>query len=102
MRIPSLITARGESKQLPRKSIRALGGKPRIVWYIDVATGIPEICDTLVSIDDSAIVAVCAEAGALVPWLRTTKLATNTASSVDVALHALDCYKAEKGVVDGS
>lgn len=67
MRIPSLITACGGSKQLPRENIRVLGGKPLIVWYIDVATGIPEICDILVSIDDPAIAAVCAEAGALVP-----------------------------------
>ena len=72
-----------------------------IVWSIDVAKGIPEICDILVSTDAPAISAVCTDAGALVPWLRPTELATDTASSVDVVLHALDWYEAEKGAVDG-
>lgn len=101
MRILALIPARGGSKRLPGKNIRLLGGKPLIVWSIDVVVGIPEICDILVSTDDPAIAAVCKDAGALVPWLRPAELATDTASSVDVALHALDWYEAKKGAVDG-
>ena len=101
MRILAVITARGGSKRLPRKNIRVLGEKPLIVWSIDVAKGIPEICDILVSTDDTAIASVCIEAGSLVPWLRPEELATDTARSVDVVLHALDWYEAEKGAVDG-
>ena len=101
MKILALITARGGSKRLPGKNIRILGGKPLIVWSIDVAKNIPELCDILVSTDDPAIAAVCEEAGAYVPWLRPPELANDTASSVDVALHALDWYEAEKGAVDG-
>jgi CMP-N-acetylneuraminic acid synthetase len=101
VRILALITARGGSKRLPGKNIRPLGGKPLIVWSIDVAKDSLEICDILVSTDDSAIAAVCEKAGAYVPWLRPAELAIDTASSVDVALHALDWYEAEKGAVDG-
>jgi N-acylneuraminate cytidylyltransferase len=101
VRILALIPARGGSKRLPKKNIRLLGGKPLIVWSIDVAKEIPEICDILVSTDDPAIAEVCKEAGAYVPWLRPAGLATDNASSVDVALHALDWYEAEKGTVDG-
>jgi len=101
MKILSLILARGGSKRLPRKNIRTLGDKPLIVWSIDVAQNIPEICDILISTDDPLIAEVCKEAGALVPWLRPKELATDTASSVDSALHALDWYEAEKGAVDG-
>lgn len=101
MRILALITARGGSKRLPGKNIRPLGGKPLIAWSIDVAKNIPEICDLLVSTDDPAIAAVCTEAGAFVPWLRPPELATDTASSVDVVLHALDWYESKKGAVDG-
>jgi CMP-N,N'-diacetyllegionaminic acid synthase len=101
MRILALITARGGSKRLPGKNIRPLGGKPLIVWSIDVTKDIPEICDILVSTDDSAIAGVCTAAGAYVPWLRPAELATDTATSVDVALHALNWYESEKGVVDG-
>ncbi len=101
MKILALIPARGGSKRLPGKNIRLLGGKPLIVWSIDAAKGIPEICDILVSTDDPVIAAICSDAGAYVPWLRPSELATDTASSVDVALHALDWYEAEKGAVDG-
>lgn len=101
MKILALITARGGSKRLPGKNVRLLGGKPLIVWSIDVARHIPEICDILVSTDDPAIAAVSAGAGACVPWLRPEELASDTASSVDVALHALDWYEGEKGAVDG-
>ncbi len=101
MRILALIPARGGSKRLPGKNIRMLAGKPLIVWSIDVAKDIPEICDILVSTDDLAIAEVCKAAGAFVPWLRPVELATDTASSVDVALHALDWYEAEKGAVNG-
>lgn len=101
MKILALITARGGSKRLPGKNVRILGGKPLIVWSIDVAKNTPEICDILVSTDDATIAAVCLEAGAYVPWLRPAALATDTATSVDVALHALDWYEREKGDVDG-
>ena len=101
MKILAVIPARGGSKRLPGKNIRMLGEKPLIVWSIDVAKDIAEICDILVSTDDSAIAAVCKEAGALVPWLRPVELATDIASSVDVALHAIDWYETAKGAVDG-
>lgn len=101
MKILALIPARGGSKRLPGKNIRILGDKPLIVWTIDVAKEIPGICDILVSTDDPAIAAVCADAGALVPWLRPPELATDTADSVNVVLHALDWYEAAKGAVDG-
>ena len=64
MRIIALITARGGSKRLAGKNIRTLGGNPLIVWSIDVAKDISEICDILVSTDDPAIAKVCTEAGA--------------------------------------
>ena len=101
MRILALIPARGGSKRLPGKNIRILGSKPLIVWSIDVAKNIPEICDILVSTDDAVIASICKDAGALVPWLRPAELATDTSSSVDVAQHALDWYEKQKGTVDG-
>lgn len=101
MKILALITARGGSKRLPGKNVRPLAGKPLIVWSIDVVRDIPEICDILVSTDDPGIAEISRNAGALVPWLRPAELATDTAGSVDVALHALDWYMATHGVIDG-
>ncbi len=101
MKILVLVPARGGSKRLPGKNIRQLNGKPLIVWSIDVVKGMPVICDVLVSTDNREIADVALAAGALVPWLRPADLATDTASSVDVALHALDWYENERGAVDG-
>lgn len=101
MRILAVITARGGSKRLPGKNIRMLGGKPLITWSIDVVKGIREICDILVTTDDSEIAKVARDAGALVPWLRPDELSSDTATSADTCLHALDWYEAENGKVDG-
>lgn len=86
---------------MPGKNIRPLNGMPLILWSIKVATGIPEICDIMVSTDDAAIAEVCRNADALVPWLRPAELASDTATSTDVALHALDWYEKQNGAVDG-
>jgi CMP-N,N'-diacetyllegionaminic acid synthase len=101
MKILAIVPARGGSKRLPGKNIKLLGGKPLINWTIEIARGIPEICETLVSTDDPTIALVAKEAGANVPWLRPEALSTDQATSVEVALHALDWYESEKGVVDG-
>jgi CMP-N-acetylneuraminic acid synthetase len=101
MRILALILARGGSKRLPGKNIRNLGGKPLIVWSIDVAKNISEICDILVSTDDYKIAEISEKAGAYVPWLRPKELATDAASSADAALHAINWYENIKGPVDG-
>ena len=101
MKILALVTARGGSVRLPGKNLRPLGGKPLINWSIEIAQDIPEICEILVSTDNESIADVSRDAGALVPWLRPQELSTSEASSVDVALHALNWYEAEKGIVDG-
>ncbi len=101
MKILALITARGGSKRIQGKNIRPLGGKPLIVWSIDVTGKIPDLCDVLVSTDDPAIAEVARNAGALVPWLRPPGLATDAASSVEVAVHALNWYEGERGKIDG-
>lgn len=101
MNILALIPARGGSKRLPGKNIRPLAGKPLLLWTLDAARGLPGLADLLLSTDDEAIAAVGRSGGALVPWLRPASLSSDTASSLDVALHALDWYEQEKGKVDG-
>jgi CMP-N,N'-diacetyllegionaminic acid synthase len=101
LRILALITARGGSKRLPGKNIRSLGGRPLIAWSVEVVQGVPSICDILVSTDDRDIANIAADMGALVPWLRPAELATDSASSVDVSLHAIDWYESYSSKVDG-
>ena len=101
MKILALVPARGGSKRIPGKNIRPLGAKPLICWSLEVAQDIPEVADVLVSTDDASIAAVARAAGALIPWLRPAELASDSASSVDVSMHALEWYENEKGPVDG-
>ena len=101
MKILALIPARSGSKRVPNKNIRLFGSKPLIVWTIEIAKSIPEIHDVLVSTDSTEIAAISSAAGATVPWLRPSEIATDEASSVDVAIHALDQYENEFGEVDG-
>ncbi len=86
----ALVTARGGSKGLPRKNVLPAGGKPLIAWTIDAARGAAAVDRTIVSTDDDEIMDVARQCGAEVPFRRPAGLATDTATSVDVALHALD------------
>ncbi len=101
MNILALICARGGSKRLPGKNKRLLAGKPLINWSIEIAKLVPEITDILVSTDDEEIADIARRAGATVPWIRPSVLATDNATSMEVALHALDYYEKNHDKVDG-
>jgi len=101
MKILAIIPARGGSKRLPEKNIKLLGGKPLINWTIESTLGIPQICHTLVSTDNTAISQIAVSAGAYVPWLRPDLLATDEATTISVALHSLDWYENNHEEVDG-
>lgn len=86
-----LIPARGGSKGVPGKNIRPLGGVPLIEHSIRHAQACalsPE--DVVVSTDSEEIAAVAEKAGARIPFIRPANLATDTAGSRDVMLHAAD------------
>lgn len=89
-RVLGLVTARGGSKGLPGKNLAPLGGRPLISWTLAAAGASRYLDRCLVSTDDDEIARVAAEAGGEVPFLRPAALATDHATSVDVALHALD------------
>jgi CMP-N-acetylneuraminic acid synthetase len=55
----------------------------------------------LVSTDNEEILEIARALGVLAPWLRPSELSSDVASSVDVALHALDYYESAFGGVDG-
>ena len=88
----ALIPARAGSKGLPGKNVRPFRGRPLIAWSIEAALESGLATVVWVSTDGEEIASVARGAGAEVPWLRPAELATDTASSLDVALHALDAY----------
>jgi N-acylneuraminate cytidylyltransferase/CMP-N,N'-diacetyllegionaminic acid synthase len=90
LRVLGVVTARGGSKGLPGKNIRPLCGKPLIGWTIDVARASSILDTVIVSTDDAEIAALAEQFGAEVPFLRPPELAGDTASSIDVVIHAID------------
>lgn len=89
-KVLAVITARGGSKGLPGKNIRPLIGLPLIGWTINAAKASRFIDRTILSSDDPDIIAVAAELGCDVPFVRSSTLASDTATSIDVVLDALE------------
>lgn len=88
-----IIPARGGSKGIPRKNIKPLNGKPLIYYAIDTARAITSDENICVSTDDVEIKSVVEAYGLKVPFLRPDELATDTAGTYEVLLHALDFYE---------
>ena len=88
-----VITARGGSKGLPGKNIKELCGKPLIAYSIDVARAFADNEHICVSTDSEEIKKVVEDYGLEVPFLRPDYLATDTATSNDVLVHAVNFYK---------
>lgn len=94
MNILFLITARGGSKGLPGKNIKPLGGKP-LLWYsIDFAREFTDDENICLSTDSEEIIALAEERRLKVPFKRPQHLASDSASSYEVIIHALNYYKA--------
>jgi len=88
-----IIPARGGSKGIPHKNIKPLNGKPLIHYAIDTARAITADENICVSTDDIEIKSVVEAYGLKVPFLRPDELATDTAGTYEVLLHALDYYE---------
>ena len=93
MKILTIIPARGGSKGIPRKNIKPFNGKPLIYYTIDCARAICGDEDICVSTDDAEIISVVENYGLKVPFVRPAELASDTAGTYEVLLHALDFYE---------
>ena len=89
-KVLGIIPARSGSKDLPRKNILPLAGKPLIVWTIEAADGSKYIDRCIVSTDCEEIAKVAEKYGGDVPFMRPVELATDEATSESVILHAID------------
>ncbi len=85
-----LIPARGGSKRIPGKNLRTLAGIPLVAWAGRIAGAATTEGDVVVcSTEDREIASVASTWGIRV-LDRPADLATDTAASLDVAIHALD------------
>lgn len=92
------ICARGGSKGVPGKNIRALAGKPVIAHSIAQAraTGLFDVI--AVSSDSAEILQVAMAHGADLAITRPAELATDTAAKLPVIRHAVAAVEAHAGV----
>ena len=94
-KVLAIVPARGGSKGLPGKNLRLLDGRPLVAWPVSAALGAASVDRVIISTDDVAIAEAARTAGADVPFIRPAYLASDTASSMDVILHALDTLAAQ-------
>lgn len=88
-----VIPARGGSQRLPRKNILPLAGKPMIQHTIEAAREVFDDSVICVSTDDNEIKYVSEQDGFKVPFVRPKELATATADTRSVLIHAYEHYK---------
>ncbi|VBB05531.1 acylneuraminate cytidylyltransferase [Lucifera butyrica] len=85
----AIIPARGGSKEIPRKNIAAVGGKPLIVWTIEAAQKSKYIDRLILSSDDDEIMTAARKWGCEVPFKRPPELARDDTPGIEPVLHAL-------------
>lgn len=89
----AIITARGNSKRIPRKNIKEFCGKPIMNYSIEAALHSGLFTEVMVSTDDEEIAEIAKRAGAQVPFMRSSATASDYASTDDVILEVLNRYK---------
>ena len=72
------IFARSGSKGMVKKNIQTFNGKPLISWTVELALQIRQINEVFVSTDSKEIAEIARAAGAIVPFIRPSELATDT------------------------
>ena len=92
-RVLALIPARGGSKGIKDKNIRPVAGKPLIAYSIEAGKNCEYVDDVVITTDSERIKAVAEEHGAWVPFLRPDELASDTATTLDAVLHAVNTLK---------
>ncbi|GEN26709.1 hypothetical protein HVA01_03550 [Halovibrio variabilis] len=94
-KILALITARGGSKGIPGKNIKPLAGKPLINWTIESGLKSRYIDRLILSSDSDEIITTAQKAGCETPFKRPVALASDTSSSMDVIIHALNLIEGD-------
>lgn len=84
----SLILARGGSKQVPKKNIKILGGKPMISHVIEAALKSKKITEVYVSSDCDEILEISKNYGAKI-IKRPDELSQDLSKDIDSFIHAL-------------
>lgn len=86
----AIIPARGGSREVPRKNIHPVAGRPLIAWTIDAALASRAVTRTVVSTDSVEIANVARSHEAEVPVMRPPELARDDTPGVVPVLHLVE------------
>ncbi len=96
----AVIPARGGSKRIKHKNIKAFAGKPLIAYSIDAAVKSELFDDIIVSTDSSEIASTARQCGATYIVDRPEKLADDFTGTTPVVQHAIREYEQNRQPVD--
>ena len=96
-KILAIILARGGSKRIVNKNIKELNGKPLIAYTIEEAQKSKYLDRLILSTDDEEIIRVAKQFGAEIAFLRPKELATDTTTSEDAMVHAINWLSNNEG-----
>ncbi|SMN16850.1 N-Acetylneuraminate cytidylyltransferase [uncultured Candidatus Thioglobus sp.] len=95
-----VIPARGGSKRIPRKNIKAFNGKPIIAYSIEAALESNCFDQVIVSTDDNEIAEVAKTYGAKVPFIRPAELSNDYAGTIPVIKHTIEWLEDHNNTID--
>lgn len=95
--ILGVITARGNSKSIPKKSIALCAGHPLMYYTIEAAKRAKGITRLIISTDDTEMAEYAKSQGVEVPFMRPKELAEDSTPDLPVFEHALATLKEKEG-----
>jgi len=95
MNIVGVIHARGGSRRIPLKNIKALAGKPLVAYIIQAALEAKTINRVIVSTDHPEIIKISKTYGAEVPFIRPKEISEDVPSEL-VTQHAVNYLEKEE------
>lgn len=101
MKLLCVIPARANSKGVPQKNKRIVGGKELVRYTFELAQNCKELDKIVLSSDDDDIIAISKEYSRVeVPFKRPAHLADDKARTVDVAQHVLEYFSKKQYIPD--
>lgn len=92
MNVVAIIPARGGSKDVPKKNIKLLAGKPLISYTIEAAVKSKQINRIVVSTDDEEIAEISVSYGVEV-IRRPKELAEDGSPIIDAVIHVINLFE---------
>ncbi|RXE84506.1 acylneuraminate cytidylyltransferase family protein [Pseudoalteromonas sp. A757] len=89
-KVLAVVPARAGSKRLPNKNVKLLNGLPLITYTFEAIKNSKYISDTIATSDCPEVLKISQQYKNIYPLDRPKELASDTASSVDVLLHAVE------------